>query len=68
MILALPAHAKLNLSLEVRGLQADGRHELSTVAAELLQKFEQPVLAEQFLSGREFTVGITGTGPSIRCG
>lgn len=31
MILALPAHAKLNLSLEVRGLQADGRHELSTV-------------------------------------
>jgi 4-diphosphocytidyl-2-C-methyl-D-erythritol kinase len=31
LILALPAHAKLNLSLEVRGLQADGRHELSTL-------------------------------------
>jgi D-alanine-D-alanine ligase len=38
------------------------RRELETVAAELLQKFEQPVLAEQFLPGREFTVGITGTG------
>ena len=38
------------------------RHELDIVAAELLRKFEQPVLAEQFLSGREFTVGITGTG------
>jgi D-alanine-D-alanine ligase len=38
------------------------RRELETVVAELLQKFEQPVLAEQFLPGREFTVGITGTG------
>ncbi|HEX3429271.1 MAG TPA: ATP-grasp domain-containing protein [Rhizomicrobium sp.] len=38
------------------------RRELESVAAELLRRFEQPVLAEQFLSGREFTVGITGTG------
>jgi D-alanine-D-alanine ligase len=29
---------------------------------ELLQKFKQPVLVETYLSGREFTVGIVGTG------
>jgi len=29
----------------------------------LLNRFKQPVLVETFLSGREFTVGITGTGP-----
>jgi len=28
----------------------------------LLKSFRQPVLVEKFLSGREFTVGITGTG------
>ncbi len=28
----------------------------------LLSEFRQPVLVETFLSGREFTVGITGTG------
>ncbi len=31
-------------------------------AADLLQRFQQPVLVETYLSGREFTVGITGTG------
>jgi D-alanine-D-alanine ligase len=35
---------------------------LKRVAAELLARFDQPVLVETFLSGREFTVGITGTG------
>ncbi|HEY0281829.1 MAG TPA: hypothetical protein VGC27_04300 [Rhizomicrobium sp.] len=35
---------------------------LRAVAADLLARFAQPVLVETFLSGREFTVGITGTG------
>ncbi len=35
---------------------------LRTVVPELLQKYSQPVLLEEFLPGREFTVGITGTG------
>jgi D-alanine-D-alanine ligase len=35
---------------------------LRAVAADLLKRFAQPVLAETFLPGREFTVGIIGTG------
>ena len=35
---------------------------LHVVAADLLARFSQPVLVETFLPGREFTVGITGTG------
>ncbi len=37
---------------------ADGR----TFAADLLATFNQPVLVESYLPGREFTVGIVGTG------
>ena len=37
--------------------------ELRAVANELLSRFRQPVLVETYLAGREFTVGITGTGP-----
>ncbi|GAA0544964.1 D-alanine-D-alanine ligase [Rhizomicrobium palustre] len=36
--------------------------QLKEAAAELLTRFRQPVLVERFLPGREFTVGITGTG------
>jgi len=35
---------------------------LKKTAADLLKRFGQPVLVETFLPGREFTVGITGTG------
>ena len=34
----------------------------SRSASTCLQQFRQPVLVETFLSGREFTVGVTGTG------
>ena len=33
----------------------------------LLGRFGQPVLAESYLPGREFTVGITGTGEHAEC-
>jgi D-alanine-D-alanine ligase len=33
------------------------------LCAELLRDFKQPVIVEEFLPGREFTVGIVGTGP-----
>src|SRR5262249_14119898 len=35
---------------------------LARVAQHLLERYRQPVLVEEFLPGREFTVGITGTG------
>ncbi len=38
------------------------RDELDQVVSDLFHRFHQPVLVETFLPGREFTVGITGTG------
>jgi D-alanine-D-alanine ligase len=37
--------------------------ELQSTCRALLERFRQPVLVETYLSGREFTVGIVGTGP-----
>jgi D-alanine-D-alanine ligase len=33
----------------------------------LLHRYNQPVLVEEYLSGREFTTGIIGTGKDARC-
>jgi len=38
------------------------KRELSMVCRSLLGRFRQPVLLERFMPGREFTVGIMGTG------
>jgi D-alanine-D-alanine ligase len=40
--------------------------ELAAVCRRLLDTFDQPVLVEEFLPGREFTVGILGTGHDAR--
>jgi D-alanine-D-alanine ligase len=40
--------------------------ELSRLCSELLQTCKQPVLVETYLPGREFTVGILGTGDDAR--
>lgn len=40
--------------------------ELNTACRRLLARFSQPVLVERYLPGREFTVGILGTGPAAR--
>lgn len=37
--------------------------EARKLASEISEKFSQPALAEAFLPGREFTVGIIGNGP-----
>ena len=38
------------------------RRDLAPVCRNMLEAFAQPVLVEQFLPGREFTVGVIGTG------
>jgi len=40
----------------------DSKKQLASVCRGLLEKFAQPVLVETYLPGREFTVGIVGSG------
>ncbi|MEZ6122113.1 MAG: D-alanine--D-alanine ligase [Planctomycetaceae bacterium] len=40
--------------------------QLNDICRQLLERHRQPVLIEEFLPGREFTVGILGTGPDAR--
>jgi D-alanine-D-alanine ligase len=40
--------------------------ELFAIGSELLKKYSQPILVETFLPGREFTVGIVGTGKNAK--
>jgi D-alanine-D-alanine ligase len=42
------------------------KSDLKSVCENLLQAFKQPVLLETYLPGREFTVGITGTGDKAK--
>lgn len=46
--------------------QVLNRKQLLQVGAELLHEFHQPILIEQYLSGREFTVGIWGNGANAK--
>ena len=39
---------------------------LARLCGELLERFRQPVLVERYLPGREFTVGVLGTGEEAR--
>jgi D-alanine-D-alanine ligase len=40
--------------------------EMRSRCASLLERYQQPVLVEAFLPGREFTVGVIGTGTGAR--
>ena len=42
------------------------REDLHDACTEMRHDYKQPVLVERFLSGREFTVGITGTGENAQ--
>ena len=44
----------------------DSPEQLAQVCGALLERFEQPVLVEEYLPGREFTTGIVGTGSQAR--
>ena len=64
--LAFPLFAKPVAEGSGKGVSAASHvtnaQELSRTVRDLLDRFEQPVLLETYLAGREFTVGITGTG------
>lgn len=68
--LNFPLFLKPNAEGSGKGVDARSRAtntaELRDVARDLLMRFRQPVLVEEFLSGREFTVGIIGTGADAR--
>jgi len=44
----------------------ENKSELNKSVAYLLETFKQPVLVESFLPGREFTIGILGSGEETR--
>jgi D-alanine-D-alanine ligase len=46
--------------------RVESPEELAGVCRDLLARFAQPVLVEEFLSGREFTVGVLGMGRGAR--
>jgi D-alanine-D-alanine ligase len=64
--LAFPLFAKPIAEGTSKGVSPDSKIEnrvqLRRVCESLLERFRQPVLVERFLPGREFTVGILGTG------
>jgi D-alanine-D-alanine ligase len=49
-----------------RNSRIDSSAALQTVCEALLHRHHQPVLVEEYLPGREFTVGILGTGEKAR--
>ncbi|MFO7637765.1 MAG: D-alanine--D-alanine ligase [bacterium] len=68
--LSLPLFCKPVAEGTGKGISAESRVEdraaLRAVCGRLLEEYDQPVLVESYLPGREFTVGITGTGPVAR--
>jgi D-alanine-D-alanine ligase len=68
--LPLPLFAKPVAEGTSKGISATSKirthEELRTVCCYLLRLYQQPVLVETFLPGREFTVGIVGTGNQAR--
>jgi D-alanine-D-alanine ligase len=64
--LPFPLFAKPVAEGTSKGISAQSkitsRKQLSLICRSLLTAFRQPVLVERFLPGREFTVGIVGTG------
>jgi D-alanine-D-alanine ligase len=68
--LPLPLFAKPVAEGTSKGISAASKirtqQELQTVGRHLLHTYRQPVLVETFLPGREFTVGLVGTGSRAR--
>lgn len=65
-----PLFVKPNAEGTGKGCEAASRvkdhAELEAATERLIGRFGPPVIVEPYLPGREFTVGITGTGPAAR--
>jgi len=70
LCLAYPLFVKPLAEGTGKGIGAVSRvstsRQLQIACASLLERFRQPVLVESYLSGRELTVGIVGTGREAR--
>jgi D-alanine-D-alanine ligase and related ATP-grasp enzymes len=68
--LPMPLFAKPVAEGTGKGVDGNSRvtsmKELKSLCADLLVKYKQPVLVETFLPGREFTIGIVGTGDEAK--
>ncbi|OPZ31608.1 MAG: D-alanine--D-alanine ligase [Lentisphaerae bacterium ADurb.BinA184] len=68
--LPFPLFAKPNAEGTGKGIdqtsRIEDRSQLAATCAALLARFHQPVLVEEYLPGREFTVAILGTGGRAR--
>lgn len=60
-LFAKPLAEGTGLGIDAKS-KIDSPKQLAAVCRELLKKFKQPVLVETYLPGREFTVGIVGSG------
>jgi D-alanine-D-alanine ligase len=71
IIIPFPLFAKPLAEGTGKGINANSviydKRGLRETCLSLLAKFNQPVLVEEYLSGREFTTGIIGTGKNARC-
>jgi len=68
--LPFPLFAKPIAEGTSKGINANSKitskKDLKKICIDLLKKFNQPVLVETYLSGREFTVGIIGSGKNSK--
>ncbi len=64
-----PLFLKPNYEGSSRGITAKSivrnEDELRSVAAEIIERYRQPALVEEFLSGREFTVAMLRNSPKV---
>jgi D-alanine-D-alanine ligase len=68
--LSMPLFAKPIAEGTGKGVDGNSKvnsmKELKALCSDLLFKYKQPVLVETFLPGREFTIGIVGTGDDAK--
>jgi D-alanine-D-alanine ligase len=64
-LFAKPVHEGSSKGITERNLAADA-DALRAIVADLLERYQQPVLVEHFLPGHEFTCGVLGNGAAAR--